>query len=99
VTWLFGGISTMQPDPPNHLTAPLALRLTGPAGRDVLISNGNNAITVEPLTFTDTPAATLTSTSTDFLAWATTRLPWRTLVAVDGDRRVAENFLDALNLI
>jgi uncharacterized protein (TIGR03083 family) len=99
VTWLFGGIPTMQPDLPRHLTAPLALRLTGPAGRDTLIRNTSGAITVEPLQTADTPAATLTSTTTDFLAWATTRLSWRALVTVDGDHRVAAEFLDALNLI
>jgi hypothetical protein len=44
-------------------------------------------------------ATTLTSTNEDFLAWSTTRLPWRQLVSIDGDQAVAAEFLDALNLI
>jgi hypothetical protein len=89
----------MQPDLARHLTAPVALRLTGPGATEVLIRSENGAITVEPLRSTDQPAATLTSTTADVLAWATTRLPWRTLVIVDGDHGVATEFLDALNLV
>ena len=89
----------MQPDLPGHLTAPLAQRLTGPGAHSVLIHTEDDAITVEPRQSTDQPAATLTSTTTDFLAWSTTRLPWRAVVTVDGDHRVATEFLDALNLI
>jgi hypothetical protein len=44
-------------------------------------------------------AATLTSTTADFLAWSTTRLPWRERVSIDGDSAVAAAFLDALNLV
>jgi hypothetical protein len=44
-------------------------------------------------------AATLSSTTADFLAWSTRRLPRRALVSIDGDRTAAETFLDALNLI
>ena len=97
--WLLGGIPTMQPDLARHLTAPVALRLTGPGATDVLIGSENGAITLEPLRSTDQPEATLTSTTADLPAWSTTRLSWRTLVTVDGDRRVATEFLDALNLV
>jgi hypothetical protein len=48
---------------------------------------------------TQTPAATVTSTTEDFLAWSNQRLPWSELVQIDGDRPVAERFLNALNLI
>ena len=89
----------MQPDLARHLTAPVALRLTGPGATDVLIGSENGAITLEPLRSTDQPEATLTSTTADLPAWSTTRLSWRTLVTVDGDRRVATEFLDALNLV
>ena len=100
VSWLLGGIPKMQPTLAGHLTAPLALRLTGPAAQEVLISPDADAITVRPLdSAADKAAATLTSTSEDFLAWSTTRLPWRQLVSIEGDRTVAADFLDALNLI
>ncbi|MEU0501348.1 maleylpyruvate isomerase family mycothiol-dependent enzyme [Nocardia sp. NPDC005998] len=100
VSWLLGGIPKMQPTLAGHLSAPLALRLTGPAAREVLISPDADAITVRPLdSAADNAAAMLTSTSEDFLAWSTTRLPWRRLVSIEGDRKVAAEFLGALNLI
>ena len=100
VSWLLGGIPQMQPGLIGHLSAPLALHLTGPAAQEVIITPDTDAITVRPLDHSvDTAAAMLTSTTADFLAWSTTRLPWRQLVSVDGDTAVAANFLDALNLI
>jgi hypothetical protein len=99
VSWLLGGIPKMQADLASHLIAPLALRLTGPAAADILISTEAGIITVKPLRSSDEPAATLTSTTADFLAWSTTRLAWRALVAAAGDHNVAGEFLDAINLI
>jgi uncharacterized protein (TIGR03083 family) len=100
VSWLLGGIPKMQPTLAAHLSAPLVLRLTGPGAQEVLISADADTITVGPLDSTaNSAAATLTSTSEDFLAWSTTRLPWRQLVSIDGDRIVATTFLDALNLV
>jgi virulence-associated protein VagC len=76
------------------------LRLTGPAAQEVLISADGDLITVQPLDRAATnAAATLTSTTEDFLAWSTTRLPWRRFVSIDGDTTAAAAFLDALNLI
>jgi hypothetical protein len=99
MSWLLGGIPKMQADLASHLIAPLALRLTGPAAANILISTEAGIISVNPLRPSDKPAATLTSTTADFLAWSTTRLPWRALVAVAGDHKVAGEFLDAINLI
>jgi hypothetical protein len=70
------------------------------AAQDVLISADADVITVQPLdSAADRVAARLTSTSEDFLAWSTTRLPWRQRVSIEGDPAVAAAFLDALNLV
>ena len=45
------------------------------------------------------PRAVIASSTDDFLAWSTKRLPWRQLVSVEGDRDEAARFLDALNLV
>jgi hypothetical protein len=45
------------------------------------------------------PRALITSSTDDFLAWSTKRLPWQQLVSVEGDREEAARFLDALNLV
>jgi uncharacterized protein (TIGR03083 family) len=99
VSWLLGGIAKMQPDLAGHLTAPLALHLTGPGARNVLIRAHAGAISVDPLRSPDEAGATLTSTTTDFLGWSTARLPWRTLVTIEGDQSAATAFLDAINLV
>lgn len=100
VSWLLGGIPKMQPTLAAHLAAPVYVVLTGPAARSVVLSTNNTTIDISPAnSFTEPLAATLTSTTHDFLAWSTNRLPWRDLVIVDGDEVVAQNFLDALNLI
>jgi uncharacterized protein (TIGR03083 family) len=44
-------------------------------------------------------AAVIQSTSHEFTAWATTRLPWRDHTTVTGDQQTAATFLDTLNLI
>ena len=99
VSWLLGGIPKMQPNLAAHLTAPLALHLTGPGARNVLIRAQAGVISVDPLRSPDDAAATLTSTTCDLLAWSTTRLPWSTLVTIEGDQSAAAAFLDAINLI
>jgi uncharacterized protein (TIGR03083 family) len=100
VSWLLGGIPKMQPDLPQHISAPLALHLTGPAARQVVIGVNGGAISVAPQAQTDFAAvATMTSSTSDFLAWSTKRLPWEPLVSIDGDTDAARRFLTALNLI
>jgi hypothetical protein len=100
VSWLLGGIPKMQPDLAAHLGAPLALVLTGPAATSVVLSTAGGTIDVTAAnSFEGSPAATVTSTTGDFLGWSTTRLPWRESVTVGGDEAVARQFLDALNLI
>jgi uncharacterized protein (TIGR03083 family) len=100
VSWLLGGIPKMQPDLPQHISAPLALNLTGPAAQQVVISVNGGAISVVPQAETDLAAiATMTSSTSDFLAWSTKRLPWEPLVSIDGDTDAARRFLTALNLI
>src|SRR6201995_836479 len=49
VSWLLGGIPKMQPNLAGHLTAPLALPLTGPGARNVLIRAQAGVISVDPL--------------------------------------------------
>jgi hypothetical protein len=100
VEWLLGGISQLQPGLAHHLHGPIALRLNGPGGREVLITNGNGTLIVTPQVENSVQAAaTVTSTTVDFLAWSTQRLPWSNVVHIDGDQHIAAQFLNALNLI
>jgi uncharacterized protein (TIGR03083 family) len=98
VSWLLGGIPQMQPDLPKEFAGPIGLDLTGPAGTRVVISSDATAITVLPWSASE-PRTVITSSTEDFLAWSTTRLPWQQLVSVAGDRDEAARFLNALNLV
>ncbi|HXO56434.1 MAG TPA: maleylpyruvate isomerase N-terminal domain-containing protein [Mycobacterium sp.] len=96
VSWLLGGLPKMQPTLPQSISAPIALHLTGPAAVHFVISVVDGAISVRPQT---DAAATVTSSTSDFLVWSTKRLPWEPLVTIDGDRDAAQRFLNAINLI
>src|SRR5262249_54042701 len=97
---LLGGIPQMQRDLPKEFAGPIGLDLTGPAGTLVVISSDATAITVIPWSIFDSePRAVNTSSTEDFLAWSTTRLPWQQLVSVAGDHDEAARFLNALNLV
>jgi hypothetical protein len=99
VSWLLGGISRMQAELPQSVAAPLALHLTGPAATQVIISAVDGSISVTPQTEAELEAAaTMTSSTSDFLAWSTSRLPWEPLVSIAGDKDAAQRFLNALNL-
>jgi hypothetical protein len=100
VSWLLAGIPRMQRKLPREFAGPLGLDLTGPAGTRVIISSDGATITVTPGTDSAfEPRAVITSSTDDFLAWSTTRLPWQQLVSVEGDHDEAARFLNALNLI
>jgi hypothetical protein len=59
----------------------------------------NGAVVVDPADASpETPLATIHSTTADFLAWSTTRLPWRSHVDVASAKTVAARFLDTVNL-
>ncbi|MER6078055.1 hypothetical protein [Streptomyces sp. NPDC001833] len=78
---------------------PLVLDLTRP---------GATTVTVHPATTPDghltvTPGADaptrVHSTALDFIAWATTRRPWRDHCRITGDPADATPFLDHLDII
>jgi uncharacterized protein (TIGR03083 family) len=100
VSWLLAGIPQMQRKLPQEFAGPLDLDLTGAARTRVTISSDGAAITVIPSTGSDLePRAVITSSTDDFLASSTRRLPWQQLVSVDGDRDEAARFLNAINLV
>jgi uncharacterized protein (TIGR03083 family) len=99
ISWLLGGIPKMQRDLWAHLDGPVGLILTGPAATSVVFTPVDGGIVITDLEMESTvPLATVSSPSSDFLAWSTTRLPWRESVVIQGDENVAGRFFDALNL-
>lgn len=99
ISWLLGGIPKMQKDLGAHLDGPVGLVLTGPAATSVVFSPVDGEIVITDMDKeSSSPLATVSSPTSDFLAWSTTRLPWRESVAIQGDESVAGHFFDALNL-
>jgi hypothetical protein len=99
VGWMLAGLPQMQGDVFAFVDRPLTLRLTGPGGGSWTISgSGEGHVEVEPGENPDS-AAVITSTAHDFVVWGTKRADWRDLVTLDGDRELAERFLDTLNIV
>jgi uncharacterized protein (TIGR03083 family) len=99
VGWLLAGLPQMQAGIRDSLAKPVTLTLTGPGGGTWILDPGDKLITVTAAD-PDVPAtAVIQSTSHEFTAWATTRLPWRDHATVTGDQQAAATFLDTLNLI
>ncbi|WP_173008111.1 maleylpyruvate isomerase N-terminal domain-containing protein [Mycolicibacterium sp. P1-18] len=100
VAWLLGGIPKMQPTLATAVDGPLALELTGPGGRDVVVDVTDGVVTVVSAADAGIdPIATISSTTADFLAWSTRRTDWRNAATIAGDHAAAQHFLDTLNLI
>jgi hypothetical protein len=100
IDFMLAGLPQMQePELTATVGRPLVLDLTGP---------GATTVTILPATepegqLTVTPGADATtrihSTALDFIAWATTRKPWRDHCRITGDASTATPFLDCLNII
>lgn len=100
VSWLASGLEQMQPDLAAHVTAPIALQLTGPGGRQLLLHADKGALTVtEAGDAGARAAATIVSSTEDFVSWSTKRAPWSAITRIEGDHDLAADFLDFVNLI
>ena len=100
--WMLTGLEQMNRDQMRWLDKSLTLTLTGPAGGTWSIDPaGKGRLTVsESTAATAAAAAAITGVSTDFPAWATNRIAWRTAgLAITGNADYAEKFLDALHII
>ena len=88
----------MQASIRDSLAKPVTLALTGPGGGTWILDPGDKLITVTAADPDVPTAAVIQSTSHEFTAWSTTRLPWRDHTTVTGDQQTAAAFLDALKL-
>jgi hypothetical protein len=94
MTWMLAGLPQMNADVlAELLTAPVALKLDGPGGGEWTVttdgvSEGSNEA-----------AATIRSTTTDFVVWASGRRPWRDFgVELAGDPALATAVLDGIRV-
>ena len=99
VEWMLAGLPWMCAEQLAFMDRKVALALTGPGGGTWLIAPGGEDVRVTLTEGKDGAAATLTSTTHDFVVWGTQRRPWRTLATVVGDEDYAARVFDAVNII
>jgi uncharacterized protein (TIGR03083 family) len=99
--WMLTGLEQMNRDQMRWLDKSLTLALMGPGGGNWRIDPaGKGRLAVTESTDTTCAAATITGVSTEFPAWATNRIAWRTAgLTIAGDTDYAEKFLDALHIV
>ncbi|MFD8423292.1 maleylpyruvate isomerase family mycothiol-dependent enzyme [Streptomyces sp. NPDC059466] len=100
VEFMLAGLPQMQgPELTATVAEPLVLDLTGPGATTVTVlpaTPRDGRLTVRPGAGGTT---TISSTASDFVAWGTTRKPWRDHCRITGDPSAATPFLDRLDII
>jgi hypothetical protein len=97
--WMLAGLPWMCADALAPVVQrPLTLELSGPGGGTWTIAPSPERVSVtegaDP-----SGAATVRSTTHDFVVWGTKRRPWRDSVEVEGDEAYAAAVLDAVKII
>jgi hypothetical protein len=99
--WLLAGMPQMAADAMRDtVTRPVGLALTGPGGGTWTVRPAPDDALVEVADGLDgAVAATITSTTDDFVVWATHRRPWTELsVELSGDDAYARQVVEAIHL-
>ena len=99
--WLLAGLPQMPGDAMREtVTRPVALSLTGPGGGTWTINPAVDDGLVEVADGVDGEvAATITSSTDDFIVWATRRRPWtERSVEISGDEAYAAEVIEAIHL-
>ena len=106
IEWMLAGVPRMQPTEMAALiTEPLELRLTGPGGGTWMLLPAREDGLIEVSEASEQgdergdAAATITSSSHDFVSWGTKRADWRSTCSIEGNAAYAESFLDTIDII
>jgi uncharacterized protein (TIGR03083 family) len=99
VEWMLAGLPWMSQSTLHVVDRPIVLVLTGAGGGTWTIAPGGDDGRVQ-VTEGAAPdaAATVTSDTHDFVAWATHRKPWSECVTIEGDEPYASTVLDAVRV-
>jgi uncharacterized protein (TIGR03083 family) len=97
--WMLAGLPWMSQQQLGALDRPVVLTLTGPGGGSWTLAPGGEDGRIQVTEGADpAAAATITSDSHDFVAWATHRRPWVDCVKIAGDEPYATTILDAIHI-
>ena len=100
IEWMIAGLPQMCSKDLTSLKKPILLRLTGAGGGEWLLHNSeeNELIQIDNHLEQDA-SASITSTSHDFVSWATHRSSWEDYCALDGDVEYASSLVGSINII
>ncbi|HEV3226598.1 MAG TPA: maleylpyruvate isomerase family mycothiol-dependent enzyme [Acidimicrobiales bacterium] len=89
IEWMLAGVPQMcEEGLAKVATAPVLIEITGPGARSLMVGGDGK------------PAATIRSSSHDFVIWGTQRRPWRDYdVVLGGDTHLAAAVADNINVI
>lgn len=97
--WMLGGLPTMSRDALAWLDVDIELELTGAGGRIVHVSPTSNGAVGVGEAASGAAVARITSSTADFVLWATKRRDWRDLeVDITGDEKAGIRFADAVKV-
>lgn len=89
IEWMLAGLPQMCENAlAKVVSAPVRIELTGPGAGTLMLGGDGD------------PAATIRSSTHDFVIWGTQRRPWRDFdVAIDGDHELGSAVADNINVI
>jgi uncharacterized protein (TIGR03083 family) len=97
--WMLGGLPQMSAVGLTQVDRTINFVFEGPGSGEWVMAPGSPFVTITP-GHDGAGAATVTTTADDFVCWATTRRPWRSMgVRLDGDEPYAAEILDTFNVI
>ncbi|MFD3492622.1 maleylpyruvate isomerase family mycothiol-dependent enzyme [Streptomyces sp. NPDC058690] len=100
IEFMLAGLPQMQgPELTATVSEPLVIELTGPGATTVTIFPAAGPGRRLSVALGADGATRIRSTALDFIAWGTTRKPWREHCEITGDASTAGPFLDCLNII
>ena len=100
IEWMLAGLPQMCSKDLTTLKKPILLRLTGPGGGEWVLHNSNKSELVQIDDYLEQEvSASITSTSHDFVSWATHRSSWEDHCTFEGDMEYISSLIGSINII
>jgi len=100
IEWMLAGLPQMCSKDLATLKKPILLRLTGPGGGEWILHNSDESELIQIDDNSEQEiSAIITSTSHDFVSWATHRSSWEDHCTFEGDMEYISSLIGSINII
>ena len=100
IEWMLAGLPQMCSKDLTTLKKPILLRLTGPGGGEWILHNSDESELIQINDNSEQEiSAIVTSTSHDFVSWATHRSSWEDHCTFEGDMEYISSLMGSINII